>query len=82
MAKAAHTPKVQPRMLGFPDAAGYCGVSVPTFKAHCPVQPVRLGTRILFDIRALDRWLDALSAPCSAGAGKDWIGRLENAGAH
>ena len=82
MAKAVRIPKLPPRMLGLPDAAAYCGISGPHFKAHCPVQPIRFGDRVVWDRVQIDRWLDALSAPCSVGAGIDWIGRLENADAH
>ena len=82
MAKAVRIPKLPPRMLSLPDAAAYCGVSGPTFKAHCPVKPIRLGERVLWDRERIDLWIDALSAPCSVGAGTDWIGRLEHADAH
>jgi hypothetical protein len=82
VASAAKTPKGPPRMLKAPDAASYCGVSVPTFKTYCPVKPIRLGKNVLWDRVQLNRWLDALSAPCSVGTGTDWIGRLENADAY
>lgn len=63
------------RLKNIDDAAAYCGVSASTFsrevRPHVP--PVRIGERILFDIKALDRWLDEKSgispnpAPLVAG---------------
>ena len=69
-------------MVALPEAAAYCGVSGPTFKAYCPLPPIKLGKRILWDLRAIDRWLDALSAPCSIGSSIDWLERLDNADAY
>lgn len=82
MAKAVHIYKVPPRMLGLPDAAAYCGISGPHFKAHCPVRPLRLGDRVLWDRVQIDRWLDALSAPCSIVSGDDHLERLDRVHAH
>ena len=49
------------RCLSVEEAARHCGVSVSTFEAavrpHVP--PIRLGRRCVWDIKALDRWLDA-----------------------
>lgn len=47
-----------PRLLSPDQAAAYCGVSAPTFAAWCPVEPLRLGKRVLYDRRKIDLWLD------------------------
>lgn len=52
--------QLEPRLLSRELAAGYCSLSVPTFEAECPVIPVRIRTRVLYDRLALDRWLDSL----------------------
>lgn len=58
-------------------AAAYCGLSVDTFNATCPVQPVvitssRTGRRYLR--RRLDEWLISLetSRPARQGMGALW----------
>lgn len=50
-----------PRLLNRDQAASYCGVSATTFEAHVAVQPVRIGSRVLWDKVALDAWLDEQS---------------------
>jgi hypothetical protein len=68
-----------PRLLTRRQAAIYCGISVPTFAAHCPVRPVSLGPgkRLeRYDIHSLDRWIDTLSG-AAAPSGKDWLAALE-----
>lgn len=49
-----------PRLVNREKAAAYCGVSANTFAAH--VEPhlaaVEIGTRRLFDVRAIDAWID------------------------
>lgn len=53
--------KPAPRLLSAAQAAAYCGVSVTTFEAWAPVPPLRPSPaprRKLWDIRALDAWLD------------------------
>jgi hypothetical protein len=52
-----------PRLLGRSAAAAYCGVSPTTFDeyiADC-VPPIAIGRRNLWDIKALDRWIDQQS---------------------
>lgn len=49
---------VEPRMLSRDQAASYCGLSLRTFKAVCPVAPVRMKRRVLYDKRQIDGWLD------------------------
>lgn len=52
-----------PRLLSRDLAAEYCGVAAPTFDEHIgkAVPPVEIGRRRLWDIKALDRWLDERS---------------------
>lgn len=51
--------RAQPRGMGIQDAAFYCGVSIPTFRRHGP-RPIKIGRRCIYDLAALDRWLDRL----------------------
>ncbi len=46
------------RLIGTKEAAQYCGVSAGTLE-KCPVKPVRIGSRKMWDRRALDAWIDA-----------------------
>lgn len=72
---------IEPRLLSREQAAGYCGLSIPTFEGECPVNPVHIRSRVLYDRAALDRWLDSLSpAPANPGQGK-WLERLDDADA-
>lgn len=48
-----------PRLLSRVEAARYLGIS-PTFLDEHGPKPKRLGRRVLFDIKDLDRWADAL----------------------
>jgi hypothetical protein len=51
-----------PRLLTAEQAAAYCNVGRENFEARVGVPPLRLfGARTLYDIRALDRWLDRQS---------------------
>lgn len=52
---------VSPRLLRAERAAEYCGVGVTLFRRQCPVAPVNLGDRVLWDVRALDDWIDSLN---------------------
>jgi len=71
---------LEPRLLSREQAAGYCGVSVPTFEAECPVIPVRIRTRVLYDRAAIDRWLDTLTEKTpELGSSEYWRGRLDDA---
>jgi hypothetical protein len=59
-----------PRLLGRFGAAAYCGVSPTTFDeyiADC-VPPIAIGRRNLWDIKALDRWIDQQSGPTHPAA--------------
>jgi hypothetical protein len=57
MALPLNVPK---RGFSLEEAAEYCGVSKNTMTRHGP-SPVKIGDRIIFDRRALDRWLDQLA---------------------
>lgn len=52
-----------PRLLARDAAAAYCGVTAETFELHVRphVRPVEIGARRLWDVKALDRWLDERS---------------------
>jgi hypothetical protein len=51
------------RLSSVADAAGYCGVSVGLFRSQAMknLKPLRMGGRLLIDMRALDAWLDKQS---------------------
>jgi hypothetical protein len=55
------TRELRPRLLSRVAAADYCGLSLTTFEklARPYVPPIHIGRRAVWDIRALDRWLDA-----------------------
>lgn len=59
------TPPV-PRLLGMPHAAAFLGISPRTFEKlwrhHQLPQPYRLGRRLLWDIRALEKYVDSLGS--------------------
>lgn len=66
-------------LLSAEEAADYCGVSVKTFRAHVRVAPVRIGSLVKYDRRAIDRWVASQdrSVPLT---GDDWLGLLDEAG--
>ena len=69
-----------PRLLTREQAARYCGISVPTFSAHCPVRPISLGPgkRLeRYDVHSLDQWIDILSG-IAASSGRNWLAALEH----
>ncbi len=73
-------PGITPRLLTADQAAAYCGVGRENFEARVGVPPLRVfGSRILYDRRALDRWLDRQSgiAEAQADDGVDWAKALE-----
>jgi len=70
-----HPILIQPRLLLLKEAASYCGISIPTFGAVCPVRPISLGKgkRLeRYDIRLLDKWIDALGSK-DTSLRKDWL---------
>lgn len=61
----AERPAIQPRLMSLPEAAAYCNVGSERFEQTVAsvVPPLRcFGRKKLWDRRALDRWLDRLSA--------------------
>jgi hypothetical protein len=54
------------RGLSKDEAAEYCGVSVTTLGRYGPT-PTKIGDRIIYDRRVLDRWLDELAGFMSGG---------------
>jgi hypothetical protein len=67
-----------PRLLTKAQAAAYCGVSVGSFSALCPVRPIALGNdkRLeRFDVVSLNDWIDSLGSH-SCELGKDWLREL------
>lgn len=48
-----------PRLLSRAMAAQYLGIGISTLDDRGP-NPKRIGRRVLYDIRDLDRWADAL----------------------
>lgn len=76
--KRARLP-LEPRLLSRELAASYCGVSIPTFEGACPVIPVKITNRVLYDRVALDRWLDSLGGPDAKLPAEDWARRLRDA---
>jgi hypothetical protein len=68
-----------PRLLNRKQAAEYCGVCVNTFVAHVAshVRAVAIGAKPLWDLRQLDRWIDALSPDMTEPSQADWLARLD-----
>jgi hypothetical protein len=68
-----------PRLISREAAATYCGMSPNHFEEHIApaVPPVRVGKRNLWDVKALDRWLDQRSGLAHATRPVDeWAGML------
>jgi len=57
MALPSNIPK---RGLSLAEAAEYCGVSDKTLQRHGP-EPSKIGERVVYDRRVLDRWMDSLA---------------------
>jgi hypothetical protein len=72
-------PGMTPRLLTREQASAYCGVGPENFEARVGIPPLRVfGNRNLYDLRALDRWLDRQSgiAEAQADDGVDWAKAL------
>lgn len=68
-----------PRLLCREAAAAYLGISANHFEDHvaAAVPPVEIGKRKLWDVRALDRWLDRQSGFGDATRPiGEWLGAL------
>ena len=71
-----HLEIVPKRMLTKVEAAHYCGRSVKSFEAECPVASVRFANgQIRYDTRDLDEWLNQLKASSTIDV-DDIIARL------
>jgi hypothetical protein len=72
---------ITPRLMTRQQAASYCGISVATFSANCPVAPVALGEgkRLeRYDVRALDAWIDNLREMTDSMKNqRSWLGLVE-----
>lgn len=62
----------QRRGLSRTEAATYCGVSVDLFSRECPIQPIRLGGRVLFLRDRLDAWLSSLQVDARPVSRRQW----------
>src|SRR3954464_11382473 len=74
-----------PRLLSRDAAAAYCGVTAETFETHVRphVQPVEIGARRLWDVRALDSWLDVRPGLADAlRPVEDWLTELGDGDTH
>jgi hypothetical protein len=70
-----------PRLLSKEAAAAYCGMSPSHLDDHVArtVPPLKFGKRNLWDIKALDHWLDGQSGLVQADRPIDeWVERLGN----
>lgn len=60
--------EIKPRMLSVDEAARYVGLAAKTIRNRIgpkaekpfPIRPKRIGGRVLFDVKDLDQYLDAL----------------------
>ena len=64
------TRQCKPRMLSVPESANYLGIAEKTIRNRLglkaknpfPVKPKHIGGRVLFDIKDLDKYIDASPA--------------------
>jgi hypothetical protein len=69
-ARQGEAMQIRPRLLKIDDAARYLGIAPKTIRNRLgprasnpfPVKPKRIGKRVLFDVRALDAFVDGLDA--------------------
>lgn len=61
---------MQPRCLPPRDAAAYCGVPRSTLEKHGP-SPVKLGRHRVYEVRALDAWVDQQAGSINVNATLD-----------
>ena len=72
-----------PRLLSADQAAAYVGVSVNTFTSRIGdpwPEAIRIGGRALYDRRAIDRAVDALSKPARQSPAEKLRRERDNAG--
>ncbi|MCW2284722.1 hypothetical protein M2323_002609 [Rhodoblastus acidophilus] len=87
--RRANQREISPRLLTKQQAAEYCGLSLATFSAVCPVAPLAMqrladGTSNKrlerFDVHLIDEWLDKLSqADGALSSCDDWLSRMDKA---
>jgi predicted DNA-binding transcriptional regulator AlpA len=63
--KLTKVDSIQRRLLPYPDAAAYLGLSTKTLRnkislGALPFRPKRIASKPLFDVRDLDRFIDSL----------------------
>ena len=62
--------QVRPRLLNVDETAKYLGIATKTLRNRLgprannpfPVKPKRIGNKVLFDMKALDAFVDSLDA--------------------
>lgn len=70
-----------PRLLSRDASAAYCGVTAETFEEHIRphIPPIEIGARRLWDVKALDRWVDQQSGLSQRVRPiEDWLAELGN----
>jgi predicted DNA-binding transcriptional regulator AlpA len=68
---------MQSRLLNIEDAAAYCGISPALFERHVRVSPIKLGRRKVWDMRAIDLWIDRQQRSPTPSASDDWLRFLD-----
>jgi hypothetical protein len=80
MSEGSRLPRgMTPRLLSEDAAAAYLGIHRETFEEHIRphIPPVEIGSRRLWDIKALDYWLDQQSGLVEAlRPTEDWLAGL------
>jgi chromosome condensin MukBEF complex kleisin-like MukF subunit len=69
---------MQSRLLNVEDAAAYCGVSPALFERHVRVLPLKFGRRKVWDVRAIDLWIDRQQHNPTPSASDDWLRFLDD----
>lgn len=65
------------RLLDVEAAAEYCGVCPSVFIKHVPVKPIKLGRRKVWDVGAIDRWIDAQQTFALPETDDNWLRLLK-----
>ena len=68
---------MQSRLLNVEDAAAYCGISPALFERHVRVLPLKLGRRKVWDVRAIDLWIDRQQLNPSTCGPDDWLSLID-----
>lgn len=76
MAVQSHIMTPAKRLLNLTKAAAYCGVGTQTFKTHARITPVRIGSALRYDVRSIDKWINAQSDQ-GQKTGDEWLGELD-----